>query len=204
MKKTIITALVAFILGAAGMYFYQSKKAPEAGVLAEHGHKPPLPFTNITFAEAKELVHQYQTGMGDSTSLAANGIPGKTLTVWFGMATINSLLEAIQDKNGDGVRIYLARYGKNYKGSSSPSRNRDYSNAITLVMAPTRKDSLNDTTVYHWDIVDSLGTQNVAFALSPEDQNKGELCPPPSNCSLTGAVLLSNVVSAAKKNVKKK
>lgn len=103
-------------------------------------------------------------------------------SVWFSIEQLEKLVNRIKAEDGDGIRFYFARYGDNMRSGvdSCTQKPYNYSNITTLLMVPTkRKDCM------HQDYYN--GTSGVT---SMDIENKGEMCPPPADCTVRGATLI--------------
>jgi hypothetical protein len=110
-----------------------------------------------------------------------------TRCVWFSSAQLESLLTRVRNENGNGVRFYMATYDKDATpGISCPEKYRDYS---TLVMVSTRDSITPKGDTLHYDYYNKSGKLKGAI-LTTTPENRGEICPPPRNCSDDGATLL--------------
>lgn len=148
----------------------------------------PLPDSVLL---SKGAARQYVSNYGKRDSLLeiGKGVKQSTRYVWINLAKLNALVAKLNKEGGDGVRLYFAAYDSIYPpGSKNPPR-RAYWGRNTLVMISTRllngvhADYYNDTTFTH-------GKGLNGFVVDPTD--RGEICPPPSNCYTQGAYLLPN------------
>jgi hypothetical protein len=106
-----------------------------------------------------------------------------TRCVWFSVGQLDSLIQKIKREKGDGVRFYLAAYDKD-RAVQNDTLFRDHT---TLVMVSTVRDSSRGKHVDYFSDK-ANGTKGAIITATPE--NRGEICPPPSNCSADGASLL--------------
>jgi len=137
-------------------------------------------------AVAKRLVRNYDGRvhqMGPQAGLKYSD----TRCVWFSSDQLQSLLKRVCEEGGNGVRFYMATYDSAAKpGVKVPDKYRNYS---TLVMVSTR-DSITPTgDTLHFDYYYNGGKRRGAI-LTTTPENRGEICPPPSNCAADGATLL--------------
>jgi hypothetical protein len=110
-----------------------------------------------------------------------------TRCVWFSSEQLESLLKRIRGEGGNGVRFYMATYDKDATpGISCSEKYRDYS---TLVMVSTRDSITPKGDTLHYDYYNKSGKLRGGI-LTTTPENRGEICPPPSNCSDDGATLL--------------
>jgi hypothetical protein len=110
-----------------------------------------------------------------------------TRCVWFSSQQLESLLTRIKTEGGNGVRFYMATYDKDAApGINCPEKYRDYS---TLVMVSTRDSITPNGDTLHFDYYNKGGKLRGGI-LTTTPENRGEICPPPSNCSADGATLL--------------
>ena len=118
-------------------------------------------------------------------------------TIWFGIDRLQAMVNKIKAEGGDGVRFYLATYDSVYtpndKFGHIPARK--YWGHTTLVMVST-KDSLKFHRDYYGNNIDPTSnskSDSKGFILSvgTSPENRGEMCPPPSNCATIGATLIT-------------
>lgn len=116
----------------------------------------------------------------------------KSRFVWFSkndlleiIGIIDSIKEENRDREGDGVRIYLAKYPNRGFGNI---KGKDYNNRRTLVFVPTYH--LQNKEDIHYDFIDPEEVRNISASIDKADflfdatgYNHGELCPPNSGCS---------------------
>lgn len=154
----------------------------------------------VSYELAKKYVQNYERHAGFVDSLYSDSL-GKlqaaklpdTRTIWFGIDRLESLVKKIKAEGGDGIRFYLATYDMYYpkdfkKGHVPP---KDYWGYNTLLMVST-KDSLNQ---YHRDYysdtrIGGKQSKGIILGLGSETENRGEICPPPSDCHEIGALLI--------------
>ena len=149
----------------------------------------------LSLETAKRYVKNYakRAGTIDSSYIDDSGKMRvkkleNTRAVWFSISKLKALVERIESQGGDGIRFYYAAYDSTYsdsfKGHKPPM---PYWNRNTLVMVST-KDSLS----YHRDYyaVKDGKEQEVGFSIAPPE-NRGEQCPPPTDCYTIGATLIA-------------
>jgi hypothetical protein len=124
---------------------------------------------------AQQLIETYKTQEGWAED--------KTRAVWFSIADLADIVDLVTGYNGDGARIYFAKYplDTDIPGTPDPS----YKGMVTLVFIPT----LAGPEGSHQDlfpatppasVVVAAGTAVFSAATGGGDQgyNHGELCPP--------------------------
>ena len=148
----------------------------------------PLPDSIIlSKGTASNYVGNY--GKYDSLSKIETAMKPNTRCFWISLRRLNGLVAKLNHENADGVRIYFAAYDSVYPPSYKNPPRRDYWGHNTLVMISTHAtrgihaDYYNDTT-----FTQVKGPRG--FIIDPT--NRGEICPPPSNCFTQGAYLLPN------------
>lgn len=110
-----------------------------------------------------------------------------TRCVWFSSRQLESLLKRIREEGGNGIRFYMATYDSTAKpGFNIPDKYRNFS---TLVLVSTRDSITPKGDTLRWDYY-NRGPRLRGGILTTEPENRGEICPPPSNCSADGATLL--------------
>ncbi|HEY8895696.1 MAG TPA: hypothetical protein VIM79_12800 [Niastella sp.] len=110
-----------------------------------------------------------------------------TRCVWFSSSQLKSLLNRIDSEGGNGIRFYMATYDSTAKpGFNIPDR---YRNLSTLIMVSTRDSITPNGDILRWDYYNRGGRLRGGI-LAAEPENRGEICPPPSNCAADGATLL--------------
>ena len=152
---------------------------------------------------AKQYVDNYakHAGFVDSTYTDVQLNKVKKLpnsrTIWFGIDRLQAMVNKIKAEGGDGVRFYLATYDTVYTPNSKHNHipERKYWGHTTLVMVST-KDSLKFHRDYYGNSIDPSSNSKsdpkgfiLSVGTSPE--NRGEMCPPPSNCATIGATLVT-------------
>jgi hypothetical protein len=169
--------------------------------------KPCCAFNNLppgkdllSYDQAQRYVNNYAAHAGFVPVLAAGTDTASmkyvedSRCVWFGVDRLRELLCQIEKDKGNGIRFYFATYDTSYDSIAlEPTPPRDYWGRNTLVMVSTR-DSLDYARDYFND--STLGALPNGFMISIAPENKGELCPPPSNCYSRGALLLRNASDA--------
>lgn len=157
----------------------------------------------VSYAVAKKYVDNYakHAGFVDSTYTDVQLNKVKKLpnsrTIWFGIDRLQAMVNKIKAEGGDGVRFYLATYDSVYtpNGKFTHIPERKYWGHTTLVMVST-KDSLKFHRDYYGNSIDPSSNSKsdpkgfiLSVGTSPE--NRGEMCPPPSNCATIGATLVT-------------
>lgn len=179
MKTPLFLSVITFIVGLVVGYLCFGKTPPthdEKFDISQYANVKP-DTTNkrsgqLSVDSAYEMVQLYK---GLDPDLKQN-----TRVIWFPFSRIESLylrMKAEQEAGmgTDGLRIYLAKYPKEY----APGKKHPHANQNTLVLVST-KDSLKR---FHRDYYyDKL--------LRESPENKGELCPP-GDCPFNGALLLT-------------
>lgn len=115
--------------------------------------------------------------------------------VWYSLKKLRALVALIDSEGGSGVRFYFASYNTKYDTTRHTLKapKKQYWGYNTVFMVSTRDSSVNDTTTFHIDYFSDRkvrGKRGIIVMTDPE--NRGEICPPPSNCYTTGAHLLSD------------
>jgi len=158
-----------------------------------------LDSTDLSYQTAKAYVKNYErhAGIVDSMYTDETGIRFKkkpdSRAIWFSLKRLQAIVQQISQEKGDGVRFYLASYDTVYapglKGIPIPPR--QYWGYNTLVMVST-KDSLNGR--FHRDYYtqggNGKGIRGFIRSVGEDPENRGEMCPPPSNCDAIGATLI--------------
>jgi len=187
---TIKTILLCLAIAGMGLAACQPK-APETTVKGSPDVLDPL-----TYETAKRYVKNYEKHAGSVDSVAADGRLVKrpnSRAIWFPRKKLDSLLKAIEKENGDGIRFYLATYDENYKTEANgklKSPKKDYWGYNTLVMVSTRLEG-----GIHKDYYTNGLTSGPAkgFIVGTTPENRGEMCPPPRDCTGTGATLIDTL-----------
>ncbi|MFC5285229.1 hypothetical protein [Pedobacter alpinus] len=153
----------------------------------------------LSYELAKRYVKNYEKNAGyvetiskDSTGTIISKAPD-TRSVWFDIERLESIVKQIKAEGGDGIRFYLGTYDQNYPeqfkmGHIPPT---DYWGYNTLIMVST-KDSLKK---YHRDYYSETTKagkkrKGVIMSVGSAPENRGEICPPPSDCYDIGATLI--------------
>ncbi len=122
----------------------------------------------ISVKEAHEMVKAYDQ---------AN--PGKTKSVWFSLDRVEDLLMLLHEDHlnnlkTNGIRIYFGQYPADY---DSP---KEWAGRDTILFVSTYEDgNINRDYFRHIRKKEPI----LPF-------NKGEICPPPSDCGNNGSLLL--------------
>ena len=158
----------------------------------------------VSVTVAKQYVNNYakHAGFVDSTYTEVQLNKVKKLpnsrTIWFGIDRLQAMVNKIKAEGGDGVRFYLATYDTVYTPNSKHNHipERKYWGHTTLVMVST-KDSLNK---FHRDYYSNSidpssnsksNSKGFILGVGSAPENRGEMCPPPSNCATIGASLVT-------------
>ena len=157
----------------------------------------------VSVAVAKQYVNNYakHAGFVDSIYTEAQLNKVKKLpnsrTIWFGIARLQAMVDKIKAEGGDGVRFYLATYDSVYNPNDKYGHIPDhkYWGHNTLVMVST-KDSLQFHRDYYGNSIDpssnsKSGSKGFILGVGINPENRGEMCPPPSNCATIGATLVT-------------
>jgi hypothetical protein len=106
-----------------------------------------------------------------------------TRCVWFSIEQLENLVKKVRCEKGDGVRFYLAAYNVNCMPDST--YNTNYMDHTTLIMVSTKSKSGK-----HFDYYGKNENGiDVGAIITSDPENRGEMCPPPSNCTPEGATL---------------
>jgi|GEM_PF-1129864 len=212
-NRSLIFSIISFILGGGMVYLVmKNNKNPSPHVInhpndsTENVHLEKIeklfsglkPLVKIPHDTAQQLVLNYvPPAIPDRQNPDGTITTGNTQAIWFDITSLAELIDEVtQLPQGDGVRVYFGKYGSGYRGIDSRGVKQNYSNATTLVLVPT-VTSTNGVVVHH---VDFGGTATI-----PADyENKGEVCPPPSNCFTIGATLLPAPPPGPAPSLKKK
>lgn len=149
----------------------------------------------------------------DSDSLAIGHKPSiirrpDTRCVWFSRDRLAQMLAKLDAEKGDGVRIYMMTYNTFYNPVERekykplpPVEHWGYNSLLVVstkdsAVAVPEKDSIH----YHQDYYKymnvgtkkNIATNKPGFIVTFVPENRGEMCPPPSDCFSIGATLLSN------------
>lgn len=158
---------------------------------------------------AREYVHNYASHAGyvDQTVEEIKAKKPKkpdTRCVWFSKERLRQMLDQLEKEKGDGVRFYMITYNKKYDtalvGRKTPIPPKKYWGYNTLLMVST-KPVQSDEGILHFDYYENtVNEENAAkkdksgFIVTFFPENRGELCPPPSNCMAIGATLLPDTL----------
>lgn len=181
MKPLICFSIAAMLLANA------CKPAADEKDNSDHGNDNTELILKDTLAPvvAKRLVRNYDSRVYQMRQ--GELLSSDTRCVWFSSKQLESLLARIDSEGGNGIRFYMATYDN--KAMPGVNILEKYHNYSTLVMVSTR-DSINSKgDTLHWDYYNRGGRLRGGI-LTAEPENRGEICPPPSNCSEDGATLL--------------
>jgi len=160
----------------------------------------------VPFTIAKHYVNNYAPHAGFVDPVAgekgASGVKDNTRCIWFSKERLSAMLQQLEKEKGDGVRFYLMTYDDKYntkdRVGSYPPPEPDYWGYNSLLMVSTR-DSVANGQTYHRDyytdqnmLTGAKGKNKPGFIVGMVPENRGELCPPPSDCFKQGALLLEN------------
>jgi hypothetical protein len=155
----------------------------------------------LSLDTAKKYVENYKrrAGIVDSVWGENGGVQKKyprpnTRCVWFDKEKLRKILADLDAEKGDGVRFYLAAYDSTYnKNALSKTPDRKYWNYNTLVMVSTVQKIVGADTL-HFDSYSkrtgNLPGKGFIVGAGAGPENRGEMCPPPSNCPAIGATLI--------------
>jgi hypothetical protein len=196
------TLILAVVL-VAGIYSCTpNKKDP-------NGDPITLQPYELDYETAKLYVNNYsdRAGYVDSTAGISTEIDKRkkrpqTRCVWFSTARLKNMIDSIEHEGGDGIRFYLATYSDQYpvkelKKDQPPAPEEPYWGHNTLLMVSTKLDSASakSTMPIHKDYYISIpgsNSQGKLHGYMAVPENRGQLCPPPSDCKGIGATLLDN------------
>nr|WP_294943267.1 hypothetical protein [uncultured Mucilaginibacter sp.] len=191
---TIKQSLVLMAFAGIALASCQSKTTPPAADSAAtvSGIDPK---DILSVDTAKQYVGNYKAGTVDSIASDGKPVPvPNSRTVWFPKAKLQAMLANMEKENGDGVRFYFAAYPAKLGGTANNPDPR-YLGYNTLIMVSTvPKDTLGQKGL-HWDSYTKQGVSNSSGPLiivggTAGPENRGEICPPPSNCPALGATLI--------------
>lgn len=124
---------------------------------------------------------------------------------WISLKRLNGLVAKLNREKADGIRLYFAAYNKMYSLSDKSAPAQKYWGHNTIVIVSTKDSTVGkpgkDTT-YHADYYTDIVSPVVNEQKNPGQtlpENRGEICPPPSNCYTQGAYLLSSSTAKGKK-----
>jgi len=187
---TINKTLLLLAIAATGLAACQPK-APEPATKA-----PEVALDPLSYETAKRYVKNYEIHAGWVKSKLSGGnvvSAPNSRAIWFSRDKLDSLLQAIKKENGDGIRFYLATYDQDYKtdaNSVAKSPKKEYWGYNTLVMVSTKLEGTIHRDYY------TNGTANgpgKGFIVGTTPENRGEMCPPPRDCTGTGATLIDTL-----------
>lgn len=196
-KLTYLFAVVAIIAASC-------KPSTSCCDIDPNSGKPGSGETDTVAVDiAKEYVKNYAAHAGvvvDSTKSDTLGGVKKpdTRSIWFSEERLCKMLAQIKKNKGDGIRFYLITY-KNHYGPEDhvkyhPIPPREYWGYNSLIMVSTKDSVAPDGKKYHRDYFRSSrkdGDKD-GMIMNVPPENRGELCPPPSDCFSIGALLLNN------------
>lgn len=163
----------------------------------------------VDYETAKLYVNNYsgRAGYVDSTAGAAKDSDKRkkrpqTRCVWFSTARLKNMIDSIEHEGGDGIRFYLATYNDQYpvkelKTNQPPKPEEPYWGHNTLLMVSTKLDTISKTpleTIHKDYYTNKTGnhSRKTLHGYMAVPENRGQLCPPPSDCKGIGATLLDN------------
>ncbi|WP_152620266.1 hypothetical protein [Pedobacter lusitanus] len=198
----LFTALIAVSVAAC-----QQKETAKVETTGQDVAIPDSVLVDVR--TAKEYVQNYapHAGYVDQTEEEVSARAPKkpdTRCVWFSKERLRQMLNQLEQEKGDGVRFYMITYNKKYDttliGRKTPVPPKKYWGYNTLLMVSTKPVQTEDGILhfdYYENIVnqESIANKNTkvsknGFIVTFVPENRGELCPPPSNCMSIGATLL--------------
>jgi hypothetical protein len=196
MKRTFTYMLIVCALFAACKPDCRGLNAREEAVIPDS--------VKVSVEVAKHYVKNYASHAGYVDSAAAGDETGKrkkpdTRCIWFSKERLSQLLCQLEKEEGDGVRFYIMTYNDTYTPDEKkyrPIPPPDHWGYNTLLMVST-KDSTAKGKVYHRDYYTDINAKmktaaKPGFIVDLVPENRGEICPPPTNCEDTGATLIEN------------
>jgi len=188
-------------LGLAIFGFSSCQQNQHANVAA---NVSSLDSDTVSLTVAKQYVNNYakHAGFVDSTYTGEQLNKVKKMpnsrTIWFGIDRLQAMVNKIKAEGGDGVRFYLATYDTVYhpNGIYNHVPDRKYWGYNTLVMVST-KDSIHKFhRDYYGNSIDPSSnsksdSKGFILGVGTSPENRGEMCPPPSNCATIGATLVT-------------
>jgi len=179
MKPLICISLLAFAFVCA------CKPSPREPVKDNNDNGEVVLKDTLSPDAAKRLVKNFSGRVFQRKQGAL--LMSDTRCVWFSSKQLEALLARVRNEGGNGVRFYMATYDKEALNDvKCREKYRDYS---TLVMVSTRDSISPKGDTLHFDYFNKSGKLKGAI-LTATPENQGELCPPPSNCTPEGALLL--------------
>jgi hypothetical protein len=160
----------------------------------------------VPYVIAKHYVTNYAAHAGfvdpNTGEKGASTVKNNTRCIWFSKERLTQMLQQLEKEDGDGVRFYLMTYDDQYNTKdrigSYPPPEPDYWGYNSLLMVSTR-DSVANGQTYHRDyytdqnmLTGAQRKNKPGFIVGMVPENRGELCPPPSDCFRHGALLLEN------------
>lgn len=204
MKRTITNLFIATALLLTAC---QPQSGENKAGLADTTITPIPDSVKVPYLIAKHYVNNYAPHAGYVDPIAgekgsSTGIKNNTRCIWFSKERLTAMLEQLEKEKGDGIRFYLmtydAKYSEKNRIGSYPPPQPDYWGYNSLLMVSTR-DSVANGQSYHRDyytdqniVMGSKNSKNPGFIVGMEPENRGDLCPPPSDCFQQGALLLTN------------
>jgi len=211
LKFTILfTALIA-----VGAVACKQKETPAEGTAASSNDVTIPDSVLVDVRTAKEYVQNYapHAGYVDPTEEEEKARKPKkpdTRCVWFSKERLKQMLKKLEQEDGDGVRFYMITYNKKYDTTLVGRRTmippKKYWGYNTLLMVSTRPVPTDDG-ILHFDYYDNVVNQEATakknakseksgFIVTFTPENRGELCPPPSECAFIGATLIDPVLKS--------
>lgn len=209
--KLKFTILFTALIAVAAVGCKQKETTAEESATASKGATIPDSVL-VDVRTAKEYVDNYapHAGYVEPTEEEVKARKPKkpdTRCVWFSKQRLKEMLNQLEQEDGDGVRFYMITYNKNYDttlvGRKTPVPPKKYWGYNTLLMVSTKPVKTGDE-ILHFDYYNNVVNQEGAvqkntkpekpgFIVTFTPENRGELCPPPSDCFLIGATLLDPV-----------
>ncbi|MGZ3757535.1 MAG: hypothetical protein ACXVAY_06995 [Mucilaginibacter sp.] len=184
--KTLTTILFAALLLSA-CKSQVNNTAPVSG-------DATLNDTIISVDVAKRLVNNFGPR---SLQKGKNWIDSRS--VWFPIGRLKRLIDTIEKGGGDGIRFYFAAYDKTKMNDIHIDS--AYWDHATLVMVSTRLSTPNGGPKVHLDNTQPA-KKGLIFTFKASPENQGEMCPPPSNCDIVGAMLVDSNKRLLNSNIK--
>ncbi|SEL76077.1 hypothetical protein [Parapedobacter koreensis] len=184
MKKVLLYSVIPLLALSACQPANDSSSA-----LTAHEHLPDSMI--IPVVAGREMVHNYnQKQRGSLQTSTPDSL--QTQFVWIALDALEGLIDDAKKVGSDGVRIYFATYGTKEETLSYPEIS-DHAGMNTLVFVPTI-DTVVAGRHIHWDHYIHQFTPQGKWRDLDEKvgvMNRGGICPPPRNCNIEGATLLS-------------
>ncbi|MEO7212576.1 hypothetical protein [Mucilaginibacter sp.] len=186
---TIKHTLMLLAFAGFGLASCQTKTAEPAETADKLTAVDPTDLLSLD--TAKRYVANYRAGTVDSIQADGKHVPlPNSRAIWFSKAKLEAMLESMRGEKGDGVRFYFAAYDPKLGVPTGNSPDPKYAGYNTLIMVSTvNKDTLGQKGL-HWDSYTKPGVKGGIIMVGAGPENRGEMCPPPSNCPAIGATLI--------------